>query len=286
MTHILNNMMHSQQQPQFFGAMSPAGAMFQQGFAGTNVQEVQHWNHGGHAQSIGTPSLGMSSGGAQAIFSPGFANTNVQEVRQLNNTGYPQQQQHFGYAQNPALHSLQNQSTGYAQGQQAGYIQAQPSYQQSVGQGSIFSPGFAGTNVQDVQARNQVGYSGYGGQASYTNQAAYPPAMTGSIFSPGFANTNVQEVRQLNNTGYGLHAQQGQLQQSQLQQSQLQQSQLQQSQLQPQAYANQAYSNQAGAGAQAIFSPGFAGTNTQEVHQLNTPGQMAPHTGSIFPGTF
>lgn len=266
MTHILNNMMHSPQQPQFFGAMSPAGAMFQQGFAGTNVQEVQHWNHGGHAQSIGTPSLGMSSGGAQAIFSPGFANTNVQEVRQLNNTGYPQQQQYFGYAQNPALHSLQNQSTGYAQAQQAGYIQAQPSYQQSVGQGSIFSPGFAGTNVQEVQARNQVGYSGYGGQAGYTNQAAYPPAMTGSIFSPGFANTNVQEVRQLNNTGYGLHAQQGQLQ--------------------PQAYANQAYSNQAGAGAQAIFSPGFAGTNTQEVQQLNTPGQVAPHTGSIFPGTF
>ncbi|NQF14781.1 hypothetical protein HPY31_12755 [Brevibacillus sp. HB1.3] len=271
MTYTNNNMMQSQQQPQFFGAVGPAGSMFQPGFAGTNVQEVQYWNQGGHAQSLGAPSLGMSSGGAQAIFSPGFANTNVQEVRQLNNTGYPQQQQNFGYAQNPALHSLQNQSTGYAQGQQAGYIQAQPSYQQSVGQGSIFSPGFAGTNVQEVQARNQVGYSGYGGQAGYTNQAAYPPAMTGSIFSPGFANTNVQEVRQLNNTGYGMHAQQGQLQQSQLQ---------------PQAYANQGYSNQAGAGAQAIFSPGFAGTNTQEVQQLNTPGQMAPHTGSIFPGTF
>ncbi|KMZ42246.1 MULTISPECIES: hypothetical protein [Bacillales] len=276
MTYTNNNMMQSQQQPQFFGAVGPAGSMFQPGFAGTNVQEVQYWNQGGHAQSLGAPSLGMSSGGAQAIFSPGFANTNVQEVRQLNNTGYPQQQQNFGYAQNPALHSLQNQSTGYAQGQQAGYIQAQPSYQQSVGQGSIFSPGFAGTNVQEVQARNQVGYSGYGGQAGYTNQAAYPPAMTGSIFSPGFANTNVQEVRQLNNTGYGMHAQQGQLQQSQLQQSQLQ----------PQAYASQGYSNQAGTGAQAIFSPGFAGTNTQEVQQLNTPGQMAPHTGSIFPGTF
>ncbi|EJL24069.1 hypothetical protein [Brevibacillus sp. BC25] len=273
MTHILNNMMQSQQQPQFFGAMSPAGAMFQQGFAGTNVQEVQHWNHGGHAQSIGTPSLGMSSGGAQSIFSPGFANTNVQEVRQLNQTGYPQQQQQqqYGYGQNQALQSMQNQFAGYAQGPQAGYMQAQPSYQQSVGQGSIFSPGFAGTNVQEVQARNQVGYSGYGGQAGYTNQAAYPPAMTGSIFAPGFANTNVQEVRQLNNTGYGMQAQQGQ--------------QLQ-PQLQPQAYANQAYSNQASAGAQSIFSPGFAGTNTQEVHQLNTPGQMAPHTGSIFPGTF
>ncbi|TKI56844.1 hypothetical protein E8L90_15955 [Brevibacillus antibioticus] len=254
MTYTNNNMMQSQQQPQFFGAVGPAGSMFQPGFAGTNVQEVQYWNQGGHAQSLGTPSLGMSSGGAQAIFSPGFANTNVQEVRQLNNTGYPQQQQ--------------QQHFGYAQGQQAGYIQAQPSYQQSVGQGSIFSPGFAGTNVQEVQARN---HSGYGGQPGYTNQAAYPPAMTGSIFSPGFANTNVQEVRQLNNTGYGMHAQQGQLQQSQLQ---------------PQAYANQSYSNQAGVGAQSVFSPGFAGTNTQEVRQLNTPGQMAPHTGSIFPGTF
>ncbi|MDC0762957.1 hypothetical protein POF51_19760 [Brevibacillus sp. AG] len=273
MTHILNNMMHSQQQPQFLGAMSPAGTMFQQGYAGTNVQEVQHWNHGGHAQSIGTPTTGMSYGGAQSIFSPGFANTNVQEVRQLNQAGYPQQQHHqqYGYGQNQALQSMQNQFTGYAQGQQAGYIQAQPSYQQSVGQGSIFSPGFAGTNVQEVQARNQAGYSGYGGQAGYTNQAAYPPAMTGSIFAPGFANTNVQEVRQLNNTGYGMQAQQGQQQQPQLQ---------------PQAYANQAYSNQAGAGAQSVFSPGFAGTNTQEVRQLNTPGQMAPHTGSIFPGTF
>ncbi|UED73802.1 hypothetical protein [Brevibacillus sp. DP1.3A] len=277
MTHTINHMMQSQQQPQFFGAMSPAGAMFQQGYAGTNVQEVQHWNHGGHAQSIGTPTPGMSYGGAQSIFSPNFANTNVQEVRQLNQAGYPQQQQQqYGYGQNQALHPMQNQFSGYAQGQQAGYIQAQPSYQQSVGQGSIFSPGFAGTNVQAVQARNQVGYSGYGGQAGYTNQAAYPPpAMTGSIFAPGFANTNVQEVRQLNNTGYGMQAQQGQQQQPQLQ-----------PQLQPQAYANQAYSNQAGAGAQSIFSPGFAGTNTQEVHQLNTPGQMAPHTGSIFPGTF
>ncbi|QDS35571.1 hypothetical protein [Brevibacillus brevis] len=279
MTHILNNMMHSQQQPQFFGAMSPAGAMFQQGYAGTNVQEVQHWNHGGHAQSIGTPTTGMSYGGAQSVFSPGFANTNIQEVRQLNQAGYPQQQpqlQQYGYGQNQALQSMQNQFTGYAQGQQAGYMQAQPSYQQSVGHGSVFSPGFAGTNVQEVQARNQVGYSGYGGQAVYTNQSAYPPTMTGSIFAPGFANTNVQEVRQLNNTGYGMQAQQGQQQQSQLQQPQLQ----------PQAYANQTYSNQAGAGAQSVFSPGFAGTNTQEVRQLNTPGQMAPHTGSIFPGTF
>ncbi|MED1780604.1 hypothetical protein P4V43_02060 [Brevibacillus fortis] len=275
MTHTMNYMLQPQQQPQFFGAMSPTGAMFQQGYAGTNVQEVQHWNHGGHAQSIGTPITGMSYGGAQSVFSPGFANTNVQEVRQLNQAGYPQQQQQqqYGYGQNQALQSMQNQFTGYAQGQQAGYMQAQPSYQQSYGQGgnSIFSPGFAGTNVQEVQARNQVGYSGYGGQAGYTNQSAYPQAMTGSIFSPGFANTNVQEVRQLNNTGYGMQAQQGQQQQSQLQ---------------PQAYANQAYSNQAGAGAQSVFSPGFAGTNTQEVRQLNTPGQMAPHTGSIFPGTF
>ncbi|MGF9910763.1 hypothetical protein [Brevibacillus porteri] len=266
MTYTNNNMMQSQQQPQFFGAVSPAGSMFQPGFAGTNVQEVQYWNQGGHAQSLGTPALGISSGGAQSIFSPGFANTNVQEVRQLNNTGYPQQQQQYGYGQNQALQSMQNQFTGYAQGQQASYVQAQPSYQQSVGQGSIFSPGFAGTNVQEVQSRNQVGFSGYGGQAGYTNQAAFPPAITGSIFSPGFANTNVQEVRQLNNTGYGMQAQQGQLQQSQLQ---------------PQAYANQA-----GAGAQSIFSPGFAGTNTQEVRQLNAPGQAAPHTGSIFPGTF
>ncbi|WP_340673399.1 hypothetical protein [Brevibacillus agri] len=272
-----NNQMQSQQQQQFLGAMSPAGAMFQPGFAGTNVQEVQHWNHGGHAQSIGTPTYGMASGGgasgAQSIFSPGFAGTNAQEVRQLNNSyqapqqnynqaqAYSQQQaygqQQQGYGQNQALQSIMHQS--------GGYIPAQPAYQQSYGTGanSIFSPGFAGTNAQEVRQQNQPGYAGYTGQQHFAAQTSYPPALTGSIFSPGFANTNVQEVRQLNQGGYGMQANYNQ----------------------PQQY--QQHQPSVGLGAQAIFAPSFAGTNTQEVRQLNAPGQAAaPHTGSIFPGSY
>ncbi|MDN4093648.1 hypothetical protein [Brevibacillus agri] len=284
-----NNQMQSQQQQQFLGAMSPAGAMFQPGFAGTNVQEVQHWNHGGHAQSIGTPTYGMASGGgasgAQSIFSPGFAGTNAQEVRQQNHSyqapqqqgygqqqAYGQQQQQQAYVPNQAFNAIMHQSGNYAQ--------TQPSYNQGygAGAGSIFSPGFAGTNAQEVRQQNQQGYTGYQGfagqQQPYTAQVAYPPALTGSIFSPGFAHTNVQEVRQQNHGGgyaaslpqggFGMQAQYGQQQQQQAQQ----------------------YQQPLGSGAHSIFSPGFAGTNVQEVRQLNTPGQAAPHTGSIFPGSF
>lgn len=290
MTYMNNNMNNNNimqsQQPHISGAMGSAGAMLQPGYAGTNVHEVQHWNHGGHAQSIGTPTYGMSygtgNGGAQSIFSPGFAGTNSQEVRQQN-SGYSQPQQ-YGYGQNHALGYMQNQSSGYMQSQPYQYGQAQPSYQQaSYGgpSGSIFSPGFAGTNVQEVQARNHTGYNSSLGQAGYSNQTGNQPAMGGSIFSPGFAGTNVQEVRQLNqggyapapimSTGYNMQAQQ------------MQQQAQGQNQHSIPAYQNQ---NHLGMGAQSVFSPGFAGTNAQEVRQLNAPGQMGPQTGSIFPGTF
>lgn len=281
MTYTNNqNQMQSGQQ-QFLGAMTPAGAMLQPGYAGTNVQEVQHWNHGGHAQSIGTPTYGMPAGGGigqgQSIFSPGFAGTNAQEVRQLNHSyqapqaqGYNQQQaysqQQQGYGQNQALQSIMHQS--------GGYIPAQPAYQQSYGAGinSIFSPGFAGTNAQEVRQQNQPGYAGYTGQQHYAAQTSYPPALTGSIFSPGFANTNVQEVRQLNQGGYASPTAQGGYG-------------MQVNYNQPQQY--QQHQPSIGLGAQSIFSPGFAGTNVQEVRQLNAPGQAAaPHTGSIFPGSY
>ncbi|RNB56809.1 hypothetical protein EDM57_10810 [Brevibacillus gelatini] len=280
-----NNQMQSQ--PQFLGAMTPASAMLQPGFAGTNVQEVQYWNHGGHAQSVGTPTYGMTSGGgmsgAQSIFSPGFAGTNAQEVRQQNHSyqtaqqqgygqqqAYGQQQQQQAYMPNQAFNAIMHQSSGYAQ--------QQPSSNQGygVGIGSIFSPGFAGTNAQEVRQQNQPGsggYQGFAGQMQPYAQATYPPALTGSIFSPGFAHTNVQEVRQHNQNsgfgsslpqgGYGIPAQYGQ------QQQQVQQ-----------------YQQPLGQGVNSIFSPGFAGTNVQEVRQLNTPGQTTPHTGSIFPGSY
>jgi len=271
MTYNNNNIMQSQQ-PTISGAMGSAGAMFQPGFAGTNVHEVQHWNQGGHSQSLGipAPTYGMSYGGgisgAQSIFSPGFAGTNVQEVRQLN-SGYPAQQQQ-SYNQNQALGYMQNQSSGYMQAQPANYIQAQPTYQQAnygAQAGSIFSPGFAGTNVHEVQARNHSGYNNYIGPAGYTNQAGNTSG--GSIFSPGFAGTNVQEVRQLNQGGFAPTP-------------------VMSSRYNTQAQQPQQYQNQLGMGAQSMFSPGFAGTNAQEVRQLNAPGQMVQQTGSIFPGTF
>ncbi|MGN7470797.1 hypothetical protein [Brevibacillus sp. SAFN-007a] len=284
-----NNQMQSQQQPQFLGAISPAGAMFQPGFAGTNVQEVQHWNHGGHPQSIGTPTYGMASGGgvsgAGSIFSPGFAGTNNQEVRQQNHSyqapqqGYGQQQAYVHQQQQQQQAYVPNQAFNAIMHQSGSYAQAQPSYNQGygAGAGSIFSPGFAGTNAQEVRQQNQQGYTGYQGVASqqqpYAAPVAYPPALTGSIFSPGFAQTNVQEVRQQNHGGgyasalpqggFGMQAPYGQQQ--------------------PQA---QQYQQPLGSGAHSIFSPGFAGTNVQEVRQLNTPGQTAPHTGSIFPGSY
>ncbi|MGG1660099.1 hypothetical protein [Brevibacillus sp. NRS-1366] len=286
MTYTNNNIMQSQQ-PNISGAMGSAGAMFQPGFAGTNVQEVQHWNHGGQPQSLGTPTYGMSFGtgisGAQSMFSPGFAGTNAQEVRQLNSGyGYSAPQQQFGYGQTQALNYLPNQSSGYLQGQPSAYIQAQPSFQQAnypAQSGSIFSPGFAGTNVQEVQARNHTAYNSSMGQAGYSNQTGNQATMGGSIFSPGFAGTNVQEVRQLNQSGYAPT--------SMMSSGYMQAGQSQQ---QPQGQNQQmmqGYQNPLGMGIQTVFTPGFAGTNTQEVRQLNAPGHLAPQTtGSIFPGTF
>ncbi|MDR7314786.1 hypothetical protein [Brevibacillus nitrificans] len=279
-----NNIMHSQQ-PHIPGAMGQASAMFQPGYANTNTQEVQYWNQGGHTSHAQIPSYGMSYGGGlggtQAMFQPGYANTNAQEVRQFNQ-GYstPNQQ---GFQQTQMNSYQQAQPINYLHPNQGtNYMQAQSTYQPAFGAAtnSIFSPGFAGTNVQEVQQRNNTGYAGisnYQGQANYTNNTGYSAQTGGSIFSPGFAGTNVQEVRQLNqggtassglmNAGYNA----GYSQQPQQQMSQ-------------QPYQN--YGNAMGIGSQSVFSPGFAGTNVQEVRSLNNGGQATAHTGSIFPGSF
>jgi hypothetical protein len=296
-----NNIMQSQQ-PAIPGAAGQANAMFQPGFAGTNASEVQYQNQGGFSSASATPTYGMSFGGgiggAQSMFQPGFANTNVQEVRQQNSLsatptygaafgggiGGAQSMFQPGFANTNAQEVRQQnaaapQQFGYQQAQPTNALfnqssilpQSQPSYQQSIGAGSIFSPGFAGTNIQDVQARNQASFSGQAGFAAqssypgYATNAGYSPS-SASIFSPGFANTNVQEVRQLNQGGYasaptaniGLGMQALQAQQP-----------------------LQAY----GTANQSVFTPGFAGTNVQEVRSLNS-GQQAPFTGSIFPGSF
>ncbi|MED4782098.1 hypothetical protein [Brevibacillus choshinensis] len=287
-----NNIMQSQLQPHISGAMGQTNVMFQPGYANTNAHEVQYWNQGGHSPAAQASTYGMNYGGGiggtQAMFQPGFANTNVQEVRQLN-SGYaaPQQQgfqqtQMNSYQQTQPINYLHPHNTGFIQAQPSGYMQAQSTYQPSYGTAtnSIFSPGFAGTNIQEVQQRNNTGYAGQGytGQTGYTNNTGYSPQLGGSIFSPGFAGTNVQEVRQLNqggtasagimSSGYGLYPQQ----QQQQQQQQAQQS-------------YQSYGSSIGTGSQSIYSPGFAGTNIQEVRSLNNGGQMTAHTGSIFPGS-
>lgn len=269
-----NNIMQSQQQTPFSGAMGQTGSMFQPGYANTNVHEVQYWNQGGHSPATITPTYGMNYGGSgtQAMFQPGFANTNVQEVRQLNSgynapqqQGYQQTQMNSYQQQVQPINYLHPHNTGYVQAQPSGYMQTQTAYQPTYGAAtnSIFSAGFAGTNIQEVQQRNNTGYAG---QTGYSNNT-----LGGSIFSPGFAGTNVQEVRQLNQGGapsagmlggYGLHPQQQQPQQS-----------------------YQSYGNSIGTGAPSIYSPGFAGTNVQEVRSLNHGGQMTAHTGSIFPGS-
>jgi hypothetical protein len=268
MTHISsNNFM--QNQPS--GFPQTANSMFHPGFAGTNTSEVQHWNQGGHAQASVMPTYGMTSfsglGGApaQSMFQPGFANTNTQEVRQLN-SGYAAPQQ-TSFQQQNAYQQLHQAS--YQQPQMGGYQQSQASYPSyGLHSQSIFSPGFASTNAQEVQARNHGSYAGYSGMSAYPMQSGYAAqgqgqhfnAGTGSIFSPGFAGTNTQEVRQYNQGGF--YSQQPQ---------------------QPQQMHS--YANPLGAGAQSVFSPNFAGTNTQEVRSQNA-GQAAPHTGSIFPGSF
>jgi len=226
---------------------SSANAVFQPGFAGTNAQEVRYLNNGGQipaASTYGAPVQG-GFGGVQAVFQPGFAGTNAQEVRQQNQVGFAS----FG------------PGAGYPQAA-FGYPQAQAGYQQQFAGSaqSIFSPGFAGTNVQEVQARNNTSFGG-GFNNAYTGFAGPAAGNVGSIFSPGFAGTNVQEVRQLNQPGYSSFG----------------------AGFGFQAQPQQSFAAPFGGSVQAVFQPGFAGTNVQEVRALNA-GQQAPYAGYNFAG--
>lgn len=171
----------------------PATAVFQPGFAGTNVQEVQMLNHGYQpSSSTATYGGGMGYGApVQSIFQPGFAGTNVQEVRHLN-AGYPA----------PAISGF---GSGMLGAQQS-FVPAQ-SFAPSVQ--SIFQPGFAGTDVQEVRARNSGAYSGYALHSpfaissqlhsmpmaqSYASMPSYGTPVN-AIFQPGFAGTNPMDVQ-------------------------------------------------------------------------------------------
>ncbi|MGD8188408.1 hypothetical protein ACQCN2_00255 [Brevibacillus ginsengisoli] len=231
-----------------------ASTMFQPGFAGTNANEVRQ----DYAQSLQTPAgtstyaAGMYGTPVNNIFSPNFAGTNVQEVRALNS----------GYS-SPAVHQ---QPFMAGMGQTMGYA---PQVS-SVGMPSVnevFQPNFAGTNIQEVRARNASAgsFAGYGMHAGMSGMSA---GGANSVFQPNFAGTNVQEVRALN-SGYPAPS------------------------VNQQPYG-QSYNMGMGMGmsaapsfpatANAIFHPGFAGTNVHEVHQDYAQSQhYAPYNAGHIP---
>jgi hypothetical protein len=240
---------------QSFGGGFGPQAVFQQGFAGTNAQEVRQQN----AQSIhnqygsagfqqggqsGIPSSGYGFGqfsGPQAVFQQGFAGTNAQEVRQQN--AQSSQNQFGGAGYQGSQVGIQQQSTGGNFGSQA-----------------IFQPGFAGTDAQVVRqqnaqpSQNQFGNSSYqpsgqsGGMQSFgIGQYSGPQA----AFQPGFAGTDAQVVRQQN-----AQSSQGQINSTGFQQGG--------------QYGLTSIGMTQFSGPQAVFQPGFAGTNAQEVRQQNS----------------
>lgn len=218
------------------GGFGTAANVFQPGFAGTNVQEVrQDYAQSQRNQQFPQVSSTYASGGfgtAANVFQPGFAGTNVQEVRQ----DYLQSQQSAGNFGAGFNTSGVNQSFGFA-----------PQFSSA---NSVFQPGFAGTNVQEVRARN-ASAGNFGG--NFGGGFGFNGGISGganSVFQPGFAGTNVQEVRGLN-AGFGAPA------------------------VNQQPYGagynvggNTGFSQFSGqTGVNSVFQPGFAGTNVQEVRQ-------------------
>ncbi|WP_134685024.1 hypothetical protein [Brevibacillus migulae] len=262
--------------PQFsnvpVGLQSGAQAIFQPGFAGTDPQQVrnqiardlnpgvQSYQNTFTSQQFGGVPVGLQSGAAQAIFQPGFAGTDPQQVR-----SQIARELNYGYA-NQALPTSYQGTAAYQSNVPVGVPAAV-----SGGVQAVFQPGFAGTEVQQV--RNQIardGGFGYGATAYQSNQslgavgvpAAYqttqtlgavgvPAAVSGgvqAIFQPGFAGTDVQQVRNqiARDGGYGY------------------------------GYATNAFQPNQGlgtvgvpaavsGGVQAVFQPGFAGTDVQQV---------------------
>ncbi|AIG25229.1 hypothetical protein EGH10_07685 [Brevibacillus laterosporus] len=214
----------------------PASAIFNPNFAGTNVQEVKALNNSFYPTTqafsqVPSPSYGTQSGygTANSVFNPGFAGTNVQEVRALNAGQSAPALAHQAYGQVPS-YGNQHYAT------QVGFT----------GANSIFQPGFAGTNVQEVRAQNagqptpgvaSLTNLAYGQNQNYAVQGGFTNA--NSVYQPGFAGTNVQEVRHLNAGQAGTALSQGM-----------------------------------NSNINSVYTPGFAGTNANEVHALNAGYSM------------
>ncbi|MGC5327626.1 hypothetical protein [Brevibacillus sp. SYSU BS000544] len=229
--------------------------VFQPGFAGTNPQAVRQdiAREGGFAPvnvgQFSQPSqIGTPFSNVQAVFQPGFAGTNPQEVRQ-----------DIAAPLNVGQFSQPSQV-----GAPFGNVQA------------VFQPGFAGTNSQEVRQdiAREIGYvPTYPVAFQNANVGVgqipvqVPGALGGgvqAIFQPGFAGTNAQEVRQ----DYARSANQYQAIPFQ-QQQQLNQQVYNAGMTTVPTYQT-ATIPQFASGVQAIFQPGFAGTNVQEVRALNS----------------
>ncbi|WP_078548557.1 hypothetical protein [Litchfieldia alkalitelluris] len=260
--------------------------MMQPGFAGTNAQEVSRQN----AQSAGSGS--NVQGGFQGN---GFNQSNFQNQGQFSTPisgGSHMMMQHGFAGTNAQEVSRQNaQSTGSGSNVQGGFqgngfgganFQSQGQFSTPIGGGAqmMMQPGFAGTNAQEVSRQNAQsagsgsnvhgGFQGNGQGASFQNQGQFSAPMGGGaqmMMQPGFAGTNAQEVSQQNaqssqggsNVQGGYQAQNGFQQQN--------------------GFVGQQFSG----GDQAMFQPGFAGTNAQNVAQQNS---QSAHSGMNVQGGF
>lgn len=259
-----------------FGNAAGAQSVFQPGFAGTDVQQVRNqinrdlsWNYGTGVQSgygaggqmgygyqgvVGVPAS-IPAVGAQAVFQPGFAGTDAQQVRQsiAREGGF-----------NTGLQS--GYGMGGYQGSYQGSVGIPGAVSGGVGAQAVFQPGFAGTDVQQVRNQFSRDLSNYGTglQPNYgtgLQPGFIPTGYQGAqaVFQPGFAGTDVQQVRnQIGrdmgmNYGAGLQSGFGASLQSNY---------------------GVGYQGTVGmpasipaTGPQAVFQPGFAGTDAQQVRQ-------------------
>ncbi|WP_139488109.1 hypothetical protein [Brevibacillus dissolubilis] len=231
------------------------------------------------------PNQGFTTG-AQSVFQPGFAGTNVNQVRQdiAREGGF---NSNVGLSPVGSLGTVGAYNTNYgvpygATTNQALRPQAyvggvQPGGILATGAQSVFQPGFAGTDVNQVRQdiAREGGFNSnvgaYGTQyavpyVTTTNQALRPQAYVGgvqpggilatnaqSVFQPGFAGTDVNQVRQDIareggfNSNYGTVGAFGTT---------------------TQGYGQNVYGQTAyNAGVQSVFQPGFAGTNVNQVRQ-------------------
>jgi hypothetical protein len=178
------------------------------------------------------------AGTQQGLYAQGYAGTNPQHVSHQN------AQSTYG-----ATNQAMNQQQGYQTGTHFH------------GPQSVLHSGFSGTDVQHVRQQNAQSTQNVG-QHMITHQTTGHPAAVGyqqvgtpitgsqAAFQSGFAGTDVQHVRQQNAQSIqGTTAYQPVYQQS---------------------YANNQYTGAPISSQQAIFQPGFAGTDVDQVRQQNS----------------